>query len=290
MKGRARLLTAGAVLTGMTWMVLLPAGAATQFTNPTPIVLVGPGVTGPPPPTAGEPYPSNIAVSGLAGTVTDVNVILNGFDCSSREPDFAYPEDVDMLLVGPTGTNALVLSDVGGDNGSTPPRQFTNLTITLDDEAAAPLPADSVLLAGTFRPTDDDDDGGEEVPGNADPFNSPAPAPSANTALSAFDATAPNGTWSLYVTDDWPGPNNCTLNRGWTIEIATTADTTTTTGGPTTTTGGSTTPQPSSTTTTTVANQPPNAVNDSYTTPVNTPLVVPAPGVLANDTTSTATR
>ena len=38
------------------------------------------------------------------------------------------------------------------------------------------------------------------------------------------------------------------------------------------------------TVTVTVADQPPTAANDSYSTPFNTPLVVAAPGVLGNDT------
>ncbi len=71
MKARARLVTVAAVLAGMVWVLLLPAAAQTQFTNPTPITVpgLGPSVRAPWP---GVPYPSNIVVSGLSGTVTDV--------------------------------------------------------------------------------------------------------------------------------------------------------------------------------------------------------------------------
>lgn len=112
MKGRARLVTAGAVVAGATALLLLPADAAT-FTNPTTINMPGPG-PGIPPPTPAFPYPSNISVGGLGGTVTDVNLILNGMDCSDVGAERAYPEDVDIMLVGPTGANAVVYSDVGG--------------------------------------------------------------------------------------------------------------------------------------------------------------------------------
>ena len=58
----------------------------------------------------GAPYPSNIEVSGLVGPITDVNVSLNGLY-------HGFPDDVDVLLVGPGGQNAIIVSDVGGANG-----------------------------------------------------------------------------------------------------------------------------------------------------------------------------
>lgn len=126
-----------------------------------------------------SPYPSNITVSGLAGVVAVVNVTLTGFSHTN-------PDDVDILLVGPTGVNAIIMSDVGGTTDA------ANLTITFDDNAAASIPDAGPLANGTFKPTNI---------GPGDPFPAPAPAPSTNT-LSAFNNTAPNGTWSLYVLDD----------------------------------------------------------------------------------------
>ncbi|HVM05660.1 MAG TPA: Ig-like domain-containing protein, partial [Acidimicrobiales bacterium] len=273
MKARAtaRLAAALIVVAAVTGAFLRPAGAV-QFTNSTPITMPALGATVPAP-WPGNPYPSTIAVAGLSGTITDVNVILHGFDCSARTVDFAYPEDIDLLLVGPTGANSVILSDVGGANAPTA-NQFTDITITLDDEAAAPLPADTQLSAGTYRPLDDDDDPSEQVA--VDTFPAPAPAPTGGSALSVFDGTAPNGTWSLYMADDYAGPDNCRILRGWTIDITTSEGTTTTTA-PTTTTTAPTT------STTAGPNRPPVANNDAYTTPQGTALTVPAPGVLAND-------
>src|SRR5205823_7554770 len=67
-----------------------PARAATQtFTNPAAITIPsGPG--------AASPYPSTINVSGFTGSVVKVTVTLNNIS-------HTFPDDVDILLVGPTG-------------------------------------------------------------------------------------------------------------------------------------------------------------------------------------------
>ncbi len=50
------------------------AFAQTTFTNSTQINIPVTGLTR----GAADPYPSNVTVSGLTGTVTDINVRLNG--------------------------------------------------------------------------------------------------------------------------------------------------------------------------------------------------------------------
>ena len=80
-----------------------------------------------------NPYPSEINVQGLSGTITDVNVTLNGFR-------HGFPDDVAVQVVspGPTGKSVLLMSDVGGPlpSGSAP---VSNINLTLDDEAANSL-------------------------------------------------------------------------------------------------------------------------------------------------------
>jgi len=223
MKRSAKVFTVAAVSVGLMWAMLLPASAVV-FSNPAQIILPAPAV-GVPPPTPAALYPSNIVVSGLTGNIIDVNVTLHGVDCSARTVDFAYPEDMDILVVGPTGANALIMSDAGGDNEQVPPLQFSDITLTFDDQAANQLPADTQLTSGTFRPVDDDDDVDPRDPAGPDAFAPPAPAPSGNTMLSVFNGTNPNGTWSLYVVDDFPGPDNCVIRRGWSIDILTQAAT-----------------------------------------------------------------
>lgn len=81
-------------------LVAAPAGAAT-FSNTTPITIPATRASG-----QGGPYPSMIAVSGLTGVITNVDVTLTG-------ASHTFPADVDVLLVGPFGQNVVLLSDAG---------------------------------------------------------------------------------------------------------------------------------------------------------------------------------
>ena len=112
---------------------------------------------------AASPYPSNIAVSGLSGTITSITVTLSSFN-------HAACNDVDIVLIAPTGAAFTILSDVaGGANCGASP-----VTITLSDAAAANLPTNGgTLSTGTFKPTDFDSSSGtvEDLP-----FPAPAPA------------------------------------------------------------------------------------------------------------------
>ena len=164
-------------------------GALTQVCNTAPITINATGTA--------SPYPSTIPVSGLTGTITNVTVTLNNFG-------HTFPDDVDILLVGPFGQNAIIFSDVGG---GTP---VSGVTITLDDAAATSLTT-APLVSGTFKPTN------LEV---GDIFQPPAPLPSGGSALNVFNGTDPNGTWSLYVRDDAPGDSG-TIAGGWCLDITT---------------------------------------------------------------------
>lgn len=195
--GRPWLLVLGiAIVCAVVVIVVLgrPAGAATStFSNPTPITIPAAGTSGP-----ASPYPSTINVSQQVGTVNDVNLTLRNFS-------HAFPDDVDILLVGPTGANAIVMSDVGGAIPA------NNITLTLDDQAANSLPDGGPLASGTFKPTNI---------GAGDTFPAPAPAPSGAVALSTFNGANPNGNWSLYVVDDISGDVGSIAN-GWSLEIST---------------------------------------------------------------------
>jgi subtilisin-like proprotein convertase family protein len=151
------------------------------------------------------PYASHISVSGLGGPITGVTAQLKGVTHTS-------PVDLDAMLVGPAGQNLTILSDVGGTTGA------SGVNVTLDDAAASPVSTTS-LVSGTFRPTNDTVDG-------ADTFPAPAPAPSAATALSTFNGTSGNGTWSLYVNDDASGDSGSIAN-GWCLTILAAAPSTT---------------------------------------------------------------
>ena len=117
------------------------------------------------------------------------------------------PGDLDLLLVGPGGQNAVIMSDVGGGG------DVTNITLLLSDAAAAPMTG-ATLVSGTFKPTN--------LVGLApEPDTWPAPAPAASglAALSVFNGFSnANGTWSLYVFDDTAGDVH-TFASGWDLTI-----------------------------------------------------------------------
>lgn len=158
------------------------------------------------PPTAAAPYPSTNVVSGLNGSISKVTVSLYGFA-------HTFPSDVDIVLVGPGGQNAIAMSNVGGSTTKMP---VTNIDLTLDDDASAYLPVTNALVSGTFKPTQGDP--------NPFLFNFPPPAPPTaqlmGPHLSNFKNTDPNGTWSLYVVDD-SGGDSGVITGGWSLTIST---------------------------------------------------------------------
>ena len=53
------------------------------------------------------PYPATPSVSGLSGTITDLNATLHGVR-------HTYPDDVAALLVGPGGQKVMLMQNAGG--------------------------------------------------------------------------------------------------------------------------------------------------------------------------------
>lgn len=166
---------------------------------------------------AATPYPSTISVSGLSGTITKVTVTLTGYT-------HGFPDDVDVLLVGPTGAAVELMSDAGAGADT------QSVDLTFDDAASGLLPDGEGVATGTYKPSnyphaaDDTFDGCvlESPPsaGNTDPFPASAPAAPAggySQTLSAFNDTSPNGTWKLFVGED------CSVDSGsldsWSIDI-----------------------------------------------------------------------
>jgi subtilisin-like proprotein convertase family protein len=154
---------------------------------------------------AATPYPSTIAVSGLTGTITDVDVTLTNLTHSEIG-------DVDVLLVGPGGQKLLLMSDVGRVC------EASNDTLTFDDGASQSVPDCNDLASGTYKPSNYAGNTGEDA---GDSFPSPAPAPPYDSALSTFNGAAPNGTWSLYVVDDQATDTGSI--GGWSLTITTEA-------------------------------------------------------------------
>ncbi len=142
------------------------------------------------------PYPSTINVGGFANSLSDINVHLNGMNHS-------WPDDVDILLVGPQGQNLVIMSDAGGS------LDLANVDLVFDDAAASQLPDSAQITSGSYKPTNFE---------AVDTFPAPAPVPSASTTLDIFNSTDPNGDWSLYVYDD-AGGDLGSISGGWCVEL-----------------------------------------------------------------------
>ncbi len=83
------------------------------FANPGSILIPA----GAPTTTSGiaAPYPSTINVAGVVGAVSKVTVTL-------KNMNHTFPDDIDVLLVGPGGQKILLMSDAGGAVATPLPR------------------------------------------------------------------------------------------------------------------------------------------------------------------------
>lgn len=152
-----------------------------------------------------SPYASTINVAGLNGTIRKVSVTLNGLNHD-------YPDDIDMMLVGPKGQTVYLMSDAGA--GGTDASKLKNVRITFDDTATSGVPDNAAIQnLATYKPSNYE---------GSDTFPAPAPAGPYGTTLSVFNDTDPNGAWSLYVVDD-ASPDAGSIVGGWQLDIVTTA-------------------------------------------------------------------
>ena len=156
--------------------------------------------------SAAAPYPSTITIAGETGTITNVEVTLQGMSHSD-------PTDVNVLLVGPGGQAVVLMSDTTAEYGGGV-YPMTNVTFTLSDQAYYPLPPYSPMADGTFQPADF----APNHTNSAYAFPSPAPAPPFYTLLGTYDGLSPNGTWSLYVSDGGADDGG-EISGGWSLAI-----------------------------------------------------------------------
>jgi subtilisin-like proprotein convertase family protein len=166
--------------------------------------------------------PPTIPVSGLQGTVTGVTARLTGIS-------HTFPDDLNILLEGPRGQTVMLASDVGsavssrqGDLGGNKKSYPANgITLNFSDSAPRRLSDTDPLVSGFYKPTNIDD------PNEGGPPEMLFPAPLTDdttpfsTSLSSFNGTDPNGTWTLWITDDHSGDSG-KVYGGWGLDIATT--------------------------------------------------------------------
>ncbi len=159
------------------------------------------------------PYPSTISVSGLSGTIAaapgSVKVQLKNFS-------HPYPDEVGIVLVGPTG-KAFLIQDAAGD------KPMNNVTYTLSDDGAMLLPATGAWTAGTYKPTAYVNDDVFPAPGPGTNYEAPAPSGSA-TFSSVFGGTNPNGDWKLFIVD-FNEQDAGSISGGWSLTITTAGST-----------------------------------------------------------------
>jgi subtilisin-like proprotein convertase family protein len=201
--------------------ITISVNAQTTFTNSASITLNDSPAAGSP--GLSDPYPSTINVTGLSGTISDVNVRINGLT-------HTFPGDLGLLLVGPGGQNLILHSFVGGDP------DLNNLTYTVDDQAATAFPNNGPILAQSYRPT-------SRLTVDGEPFfpasgANPPPAACQNpqippaatcgfaapagmaTLASIFNGANPNGAWRLYAGDYGPVDEGL-ISGGWSLIITT---------------------------------------------------------------------
>jgi subtilisin-like proprotein convertase family protein len=143
------------------------------------------------------PYPSVIKVAGWGGAVQSVQVSLVGLT-------HVHPEDLDVLLVSPDSTRAVMLmAHAGGPVAS-------GLRLTFA-EGASPIPSSGTLASQTYGPAN-----------YSSRVSLPLPAPTGpySANLAVFKGLSPNGDWKLYVLDD-TYPTGGTIDSGWLLRIQT---------------------------------------------------------------------
>ncbi|GAA0682052.1 hypothetical protein GCM10009104_03560 [Marinobacterium maritimum] len=173
-----------------------PADATSSYTSTGGIVIPSTG-------SGSITELSTLDISGLTGTLADINVTLNGLS-------HTWPQDMDILLVGPEGQQVILMSDAGGEGTNA----ISDLTLTFDDEASSDLPpAGSALSSGAYKPANLIDN---EDSSDLDSFD--GISGSFASQLAAFDGTDPNGTWTLYIADDVATDEGGSLTN-WTLTL-----------------------------------------------------------------------
>ena len=182
--------------------------SGSTYSNPGQIAISDTGS----PPAPATPYPSHVFVSGLTGTIANVEVTLNNIN-------YAFAPDLDVMLVGPQGGSEILVSGVGPDTGTT---SAAGLTLNFDDSASSMLANGTTLPANTAvltKPVDYSSAAGTDTfpsPAPAGPYGTPGTRGS-STLGDQFDGTNPNGTWSLYVVSDGAGDGGGAITGGWSL-------------------------------------------------------------------------
>jgi uncharacterized repeat protein (TIGR01451 family) len=169
-----------------------------------------------PPTTVADatPYPSNIFVSGRPGPLQAVTVSL-------QNVTYGNSQDIDALLVGPSGQTFILVAAAGPNSGGA----LSNVSLTLADSAASTIASNAVWGAPnssvTSKPVNyggvNETWGPPAPPG---PYGNPGPAGAGTASLgSVFGGTVANGTWSLHVITTAAGDGTGAIAGGWCLNV-----------------------------------------------------------------------
>jgi hypothetical protein len=188
------------------------AAQAVVFSNPASISIPDSGTA--------TPYPSPITASGLTGPITKVTATLNGLThgCES---------DLAVLLVGPQGQSVILMADAGSCGGT------EGAVFTFDDAYGAIPRGEASPDSGSYAPTDLHTEEtmplgagkakvrptgpAQAIPAGYMPPPAPADAPT-GTTMAIFNGTSGNGTWNLYVLDQYSDDSG-SISGGWSLNI-----------------------------------------------------------------------
>lgn len=173
-------------------VAVLALGALPSVSDASTHINVGAGVSMTTPDVgAATPYPGTITISGMEGVIHQFFVAIN--------VTHANPDDLDVLLVGPTGAKVVLMSDVGGTG------DLTNRFFTLNTNSPGiAIPDGGPINQNAFyRATN---------VGSRDPFPAPAPGGVRSASTAVFLGTNPNGNWQVFVVDDTAGGGVGTIN------------------------------------------------------------------------------
>jgi hypothetical protein len=166
---------------------------ANQYRNTVPIEFeIGAAPNAP----ETNPYPSTITVVG--GPVQ-----IGGMRVTFYDLWHVFPDNIDVLLVGPQGQEFVVMGDAGGPIAVD---TATPVTLTFQDFQPAVLPDNGPLATGKFEPTTwESPVSNFAAPAPTGPYNEPGSTVGGSgpqTFFGTFGLTNSNGAWNLYARDD----------------------------------------------------------------------------------------
>lgn len=192
--GRGKLLALAltAALLSLGAVAASASAATTTLTNSAPITIPDNGPA--------TPYPSTINATGFGGPVQKATVTLHNFT-------HTCPEDLSVLLVGPSGAKTILMGNVGG----CPQTDIGVLNLTFDQAAASEINDVDTVVSGTYKPS-------EDVPNFNGDLSPPAPPGPYPVNLDVFNGGAANGTWSLFIDDCCPADEG-SVSGGWSLAL-----------------------------------------------------------------------